>query len=91
MDWLTLYLVFAITTGICCWLFFYVPIVHEARRLGIGNTFTRSPVISSITYVCISILVAPSLFVPIFSEEKGQLFRQGVKVGNLKTRVKFSI
>ena len=84
MDWLTLYLVFAITTGICCWLFFYVPIVHEARRLGIDNTFTRSPVISSITYVCISILVAPSLFGPIFSQEKGELFRKALRSEILK-------
>ena len=84
MDALTLYLVFAVTTGICCWLFFYVPIVHEARRLGIDNTFTRSPVISSITYVCISILVAPSLFIPIFSEEKGQLFRKALRSEILK-------
>ena len=84
MDALTIYLVFAITTGICCWLFFYVPIVHEARRLGIDNTFTRSPVISSITYVCISILVAPSLFIPIFSEEKGELFRKALRSEILK-------
>ena len=84
MDWLTLYLVFAITTGICCWLFFYVPIVHEARRLGIDNTFTRSPIISNITYICISILVAPSLFIPIFSEEKGKLFRQALRSELLK-------
>lgn len=84
MDWLTLYLVFAITTGICCWLFFYVPIVHEARRLGIDNTFTRSPAISSITYICVSILVAPSLFIPLFSEEKGKLFRQALRSEMLK-------
>ena len=84
MDALIIYLVFAITTGICCWLFFYVPIVHEARRLGIDNTFTRSPVISSITYVCISILVAPSLFIPIFSEEKGELFRKALRSEILK-------
>ena len=84
MDWLTLYLVFAITTGICCCLFFYVPIVNEAKRLGIDNTFTRSPIISNITYICISILVAPSLFIPIFSEEKGKLFRQALRSELLK-------
>ena len=84
MDALTVYLVFAITTGICCWLFFYVPIVNEAKRLGINNTFTRSPVISNITYICISILVAPSLFIPIFSEEKGKLFRQALRSELLK-------
>jgi hypothetical protein len=84
MDWLTLYLVFAITTGICCWLFFYVPIVHEARRLGISNTFTRSPRISSIVYIVISILIAPSLFIPIFHEEKGELFRKALRSEILK-------
>jgi hypothetical protein len=84
MDALTLYLVFAVTTGICCWLFFYVPIVGEARRLGIENTFTRSPTISSVTYICISILVAPSLFIPIFSEEKGNLFREALRKEILK-------
>lgn len=84
MDWLTLYLVFAITTGICCWLFFYVPVVNEARRLGVQNTFTRSPVISNVVYIVISILVAPSLFIPIFSEEKGKLFRQALRSEILK-------
>jgi hypothetical protein len=84
MDALTLYLVFAITTGICCWLFFYVPIVNEARRLGINNTFTRSPTISSIVYITISILIAPSLFIPIFNEEKGNLFRKALRAEILK-------
>lgn len=84
MDALTLYLVFAVTTGICCWLFFYVPIVQEAKKLGINNTFTRSPTLSSITYICISILVAPSLFIPLFSEEKGELFRKALRSEILK-------
>lgn len=84
MDALTLYLVFAVTTGICCWLFFYVPIVHEARRLGINNTFTRSPIISSVTYIVLSILIAPSIFIPIFSEEKGNLFKQALRSEILK-------
>jgi hypothetical protein len=84
MDWITIYLVFAVTTGICCWLFFYVPIVGEAKRLGIDNTFTRSPILSSAVYICVSILVAPSLFIPIFSEEKGKLFRQALRSEMLK-------
>lgn len=84
MDWITLYLVFAVTTGICCWLFFYVPIVQEARRLAVNNTFTRSPIISSVVYITISILVAPSVFIPIFNEEKGKLFRQALRSEILK-------
>lgn len=84
MDAITIYLVFAITTGICCWIFFYVPVVREAKSLGVVNSFTRSPIISSMVYIVISILVAPSLFIPIFSEEKGNLFRQALRSEILK-------
>jgi hypothetical protein len=84
MDWITIYLVFAITTGICCWLFFYVPIVQEAKRLEVNNTFTRSPIISSVVYITISILIAPSVFIPIFNEEKGRLFRKALRSEILK-------
>ena len=84
MDALTIYLVFALTTGICCWLFFYVPIAKEAKQIGIDNTFTRSPIISSITYICVSTLIAPSLFIPLFSQERGKLFRQALRSEILK-------
>jgi hypothetical protein len=84
MDPLGIYLVFALTTGICCWLFYYVPIVNEAKRLGINNTFTKSPIISSFTYIIISTLVAPSLIVPLFSQEKGEMFRKALKAEILK-------
>lgn len=84
MDWLILYTIFALSTGICCWLFFYVPIVHEARRLGINNTFTRSPIISSVTYILLSMLVAPSVFIPIFNQEKGNLFKEALRSEILK-------
>ena len=84
MDPLIIYLVFALTTGICCWLFYYVPIVSEAQKLGINNTFTRSPLISSVTYIIISTFVAPSLIIPLFSKEKGESFRQALRSEILK-------
>lgn len=84
MDPLSIYLVFALTTGICCWLFYYVPIVNEAKRSGISNTFTRSPIISSFTYIIISTLVAPSLIIPLFSQEKGEMFRKALEAEILK-------
>lgn len=84
MEPVTLYLVFALTTSICCWLFYYVPLVEEAKRLGIVNTFTRSPILSSAVYILISIVLAPSLFLPLFSKEHGERFKHALRQEILK-------
>jgi hypothetical protein len=79
MDWLVVYLVFALSTAICVWLFYYLPIVRAARASGVSNTFTDNPILSSIVYIIISVFIAPMLFVPLFSEAKAQLFRQALQ------------
>lgn len=79
MDWLIAYAVFAISTAICVWLFYYLPVVRAARASGVSNTFTDSPILSSIVYIVISIVIAPMLFVPLFSETKAILFRQALQ------------
>jgi hypothetical protein len=79
MDWLVGYTIFALSTAICVWLFYYLPIVRAARAIGISNTFTDSPIISSIVYLVISTIIAPMLFMPLFSETKAQLFRQALQ------------
>jgi hypothetical protein len=84
MDWLIIYLVFALTTSICAWLFYYMPVVIEAKRLGVNNSFTNSPVLSSMVYIVISSFIAPSLFIPLFSEHHGKLFRNALREEILK-------
>lgn len=84
MDWLIFYTVFALTTSICAWLFYYIPLVAEARQRGVSNTFTNSPVLSSIVYIVISSFIAPSLFIPLFSEQQGKLFREALRGEILK-------
>lgn len=79
MDWLVVYLVFALSTAICVWLFYYLPIVRAARASGVSNSFTNSPILSSIVYIIISVFIAPMLFAPLFSEAKAQLFRQALQ------------
>lgn len=79
MDWLVAYAVFALSTAICVWLFYYLPVVRAARASSISNTFTNSPILSSIVYLVISIVIAPMLFIPLFNNTKGELFRQALK------------
>jgi hypothetical protein len=84
MDWIIIYLVFALTTSICAWLFYYLPISREALQKGVKNTFTNSPLLSSIVYIVISTFIAPMLFLPLFSETHGKQFRQALREEILK-------
>ena len=79
MDFLIGYIIFAITTAICAWLFYYMPIVRLAKISGVRNTFTESPILSTIVYIIISIVVAPGIFMAIFSEGKSRVFHDALK------------
>jgi hypothetical protein len=78
MDWLIIYIVFALTTSICAWLFYYLPVMRIIKQRGIQNTFTNSPILSSVVYIVISTIIAPSVFLPLFSEAHGKMFRNAL-------------
>jgi len=84
MDWIIIYLVFALTTSICAWLFYYVPIIAEAKKKAIVNTFTNSPILSSVVYIVISTFIAPTIFIALFSERHAKLFREALREEILK-------
>jgi len=84
MDWLIVYIVFALTTSICAWLFYYVPVVREAKNKGIINSFTKSPILSSIVYIVISTFIAPTIFLAIFSNEHSKHFYKALREEILK-------
>lgn len=84
MDWLVAYTVFALTTAICAWLFYFIPVVAEAQRKQIINTFTKSPYLSSIVYVVISTFIAPTIFVALFSKTHSKQFQDALRQEILK-------
>lgn len=84
MEALIAYIVFAITTGICSWLFYYRPVLKEARELDINNSFTRSPILSSLVYTTISTLIAPIVFIPLFNPMQGMAFVTALRREMLK-------
>lgn len=84
MEALIGYTVFAITTGICSWLFYYRPTLKEARELNINNSFTRSPILSSFVYMIISMLIAPIVFIPLFNSMQGMAFVTALRREMLK-------
>jgi len=84
MDWLIIYLIFALTTSICAWLFYFIPAINEAKQRSINNTFTRSPVLSSIIYIVISSFIAPTIFIALFSSEHSKNFYRALREEILK-------
>ncbi|NDG29563.1 hypothetical protein EB118_05640 [bacterium] len=84
MDWLIVYIVFALTTSICAWIFYYIPAVHEAKTKNIDNSFTRSPFISSVVYIVISTFIAPTIFIALFSQKQSKLFYNALREEILK-------
>lgn len=85
MGLIEIYLIFALTTSITCCLIFFLPILSEARGTGINNEFTRYPVISTITYIVISTIMAPFLILPILFESKAEEFRRGLRNSVMST------
>lgn len=87
MEWLILYTVFATTTGICSWLFLYVPVFREIiGLLDIENSFLSSPIISQITFIVLSTIAAPLLFSVLFNEERTVNFKNALKKEMLKSK-----
>jgi len=73
METVTLYLIFCITTSICCLYEIIWPAMRGAKQEGIVNPFTEQPLLSSIVFFIINALFAPIiifvLFVPKMFEQ----------------------
>jgi len=84
MDWLVLYIIFALTTSLCAWLFYFMPAVKEAKHRGINNSFTNSTVLSSVVYIIISTFIAPTIFIALFSNQHSKQFYEALRQEILK-------
>ena len=85
MELIGYYALFAFSTSITACIFWFWPLVKQAREAGITNTFTQNPKTSTVIYVLISAIVAPLLLPPMFSENMAQKFSSGLAREILKS------
>lgn len=78
MELIAYYLLFAFSTAITATIFWFWPLVQQARDTGITNTFTEYPKTSTIIYILASTVVAPLLIPPLLSEQMAQRFASGL-------------
>lgn len=79
MELIAYYLLFAFSTAITASIFFFSPLIREARQSNIHNSFTENPVLSTVVYICISAIVAPMLVFPLLSDSIAQRFQDGLR------------
>lgn len=78
MELIGYYALFAFSTSITACIFWFWPLMQQAREAGIQNTFTEYPKTSTVIYVLVSSIVAPLLLPPMFSEEMAKKFSSGL-------------
>lgn len=88
MELIGYYLLFAFSTSITACIFWFWPLVQQARNSEISNAFTQYPLTSTVVYVFVSALVAPLLIPPMFSEQLAQRFSSGLAREILKPDAK---
>lgn len=84
MELIAYYLLFAFSTAITACIFFFSPLIREARQSNIENSFTQYPVLSTVVYVCISAVVAPLLVFPLLNNSVAERFQDGLRREILK-------
>ncbi len=78
MELIGFYLLFAFSTSITACIFWFWPLVQQARASEISNSFTKYPKTSTVVYVLVSAAVAPLLILPMFSERMAEQFSTGL-------------
>ena len=79
MELIAYYLLFAFSTSITACIFWFWPLVQQAREAEVSNTFTQYPKTSTVVYILVSALVAPVLVFPMFSEPMALRFQMGLR------------
>jgi hypothetical protein len=79
MELIAYYLLFAFSTAITASIFFFSPLIREARQSNVENSFTQYPVLSTVVYIFISAIVAPMLVFPLLSDSVAKRFQDGLR------------
>ncbi len=84
MELIGYYLLFAFSISLSACYFWFWPVLKEAKATGINNSFTQYPVLSTIIYILISVIVAPILLFPMFNALMALQFETGLRSEMLK-------
>lgn len=72
------YLIFAVATSLVTLLHYFIPALRHAKNNGVVNSITEHPIVASLTYFVVTVVVAPFVFSTIIVPSHGQRFAEGL-------------
>jgi len=73
------YVIFAIATALTALAGIFWPLLREAKNKGISNTLVDAPVIASIIFVCVTLILAPFVVSSLIFPVHAEMFRVGLQ------------
>lgn len=78
------YALFAFSISITACIFWFTPLIQEAKGQNIQNSFTQYPKLSTCIYILVSAVVAPLIVPTMFSQGMADRFSKGLRSEILK-------
>lgn len=73
------YAIFAIATALTALFGIFLPLLQEAKKKGLSNVLIDSPIISSVIFVGVTLVLAPFVISSLVFPVHGELFRLGLQ------------
>lgn len=84
MELIGYYAIFAVSISITICIFYFWPLIVQAKAQGVVNAFTQHPKLSALVYIFLSSIVAPLLVLPLLSNQMAEKFQAGLAKEVLK-------
>lgn len=73
------YLAFAIATAFTALFGIFIPVIREAKAKGLSNLLIDSPVLASIIFLGVTLVLAPFVVSSLIFPHHAELFRSGLQ------------
>lgn len=73
------YAVFAIATALTALFGVFLPVLQEARAKGLSNVLIDSPILASVIFVGVTLVLAPFVVSSLIFPHHAELFRTGLQ------------
>lgn len=73
------YLVFALATALTALFGIFVPVLKEAKGKGVSNLLVDSPILASLIFFGVTLILAPFVVSSLIFPHHAELFRAGLQ------------
>jgi ABC-type molybdate transport system permease subunit len=79
MSFIEGYTIFAFSTAIAACYFWFWPIMMQAVKNKVDNSFTKRPILSAVVYIIMTAIIAPLIVLPLLIPSYSEAFERGLR------------